>query len=228
MVLKAILFDLDNTLIDFMKFKRETARAAARAMAAKGLPDTQANIYRKIFETYDRYGIEYQKTFYRVIKPYGLEVGQAERVQQAAIIAYLKRKFSVLRPYPSVKPVLRALGKRFRLGIVTDAPRNKAWQRLFLCGLDDMFEFVVTADDAGKKKPHRAPFELALKKLGVRPSEVLFVGDNPGRDMKGAKRMGMKTCLAEYGVEKKMGKTTSDYRIRKLNDLPCLIEKQKL
>ena len=223
MALKAILFDLDNTLIDFMKFKRETARAAARAMAAKGLPDTQESIYRKIFETYDRYGIEYQKTFYRVIKPYGLEVGQAERVQQAAIIAYLKRKFSVLRPYPSVKPVLRALGKRFRLGIVTDAPRNKAWQRLVLCGLDSMFEFVVTADDAGKKKPHRAPFELALKKLGVGPSEVLFVGDRADRDMVGAKKMGMKTCLAGYGVGKGTKSIKQKNKIENFKNLPDVL-----
>lgn len=225
MGVKAILFDLDNTLIDFMRFKRETARAAARAMVGKGLPDTEKNAYGKIFEAYDRYGIEYQKTFYRVIRPFNLEVGKAEKIQQAGIIAYLKRKFEVLRPYPSVKPALKRLGRRFRLGIVTDAPRNKAWQRLVLCGLDDVFEFVITPDDAGKKKPHQAPFRMALEKLGMRPEEVLFVGDNPGRDMEGAKRAGMKTCLAEYGMGKRwpMGKARPDYRIGKFGELEKVV-----
>ncbi|MEW5996042.1 MAG: HAD-IA family hydrolase [Candidatus Micrarchaeota archaeon] len=253
-MLKAILFDLDNTLIDFMRFKRETAKAAAKAMVEKGLPDTVPNVYRKIFQTYDRYGIEYQKTFYRVVKSYRnrkLETGNREHIQQAAIIAYLKRKFSVLRSYPSVKPVLEKLGKRFRLGIVTDAPRNKAWQRLVLCGLDGMFEFVVTADDAGKKKPHRAPFRMALERVNVEPSEVLFVGDNPGRDMEGAKRMGMKTCLAEYGLagrgkrgtgnwmaetrkvsasyreaiqKRKTGRARPDYRIRGFGELDRILK----
>lgn len=222
---KAILFDLDNTLIDFMRFKKETAKAAAREMKRKGLPDTEANIYRAIFKAYDRYGIEYQKTFYKVVKNYKLEVGQAERIQQAAIVAYLERKFEVLRPYPSVKPALKRLKKRFRLGIVTDAPRNKAWQRLVLTGLDGMFEFVVTPDDSGRKKPHKAPFRMALEKLGLEPKEVLFVGDNPGRDMEGAKRMGMGACLAEYGMGKrwKIGKARPDYRIRKFGDLEKVI-----
>lgn len=225
-MIKAILFDLDNTLIDFMRFKTETAKAAAKAMKEKGLPDTEANIYRRIFLAYDRYGIEYQKTFYQVVKSYRnreLDAGNRERIQQAAIIAYLKRKFSVLRPYPSVKPVLRGLGRRFRLGVVTDAPRNKAWQRLVLCGLDGIFEFVVTADDTGKKKPHRAPFELALSRLGVGPSEVLFVGDNPGRDMAGAKRMGMRTCLAAYGLTGGKGKVRPDYEIRRFGEIKRIV-----
>jgi len=215
MSLKAILFDLDNTLIDFMYFKKETAKAAAKAMVQKGLPATESKIYKRIFEIYDEYGIEYQKTFYQVIKPYNLEVGRAERIQQAAIVAYLKRKFEVLRTYPSVKPILKKLKKKYTLAIVTDAPRNKAWQRLVICGMDDIFEVVVTTDDAGQKKPHRAPFEMALKKLKIKPSEALFVGDNVDRDMLGAKALGMKTCLAEYGAERtKARKAKTDYKIR--------------
>ncbi len=220
MAIKAILFDLDNTLIDFMKFKRETARASAKAMVKKGLPATEKKIYNRIFRIYDEYGIEYQKTFYQVIKPYNLEVGEAERIQQAAITAYLKKKFRVLRPYPSVKPVLRKLKRRYMLGIVTDAPRNKAWQRLVICGLDDMFDAVVTIDDAGRKKPHRAPFEMALKRLKIKPSEALFVGDNADRDMTGARTLGMRTCLAWYGVVKgKTGKMKVDYVINSFRDI---------
>jgi len=220
MPLKAILFDLDNTLIDFMYFKKETAKAAAKAMVKKGLPATESKIYKRIFEIYDEYGIEYQKTFYQVIKPYNLEVGKAERIQQAAIIAYLKRKFEVLRTYPSVKPILKKLKKKYKLAIVTDAPRNKAWQRLVLSGLDDIFDVVVTTDDAGQKKPHRAPFEMALKKLKIKSSEALFVGDNVDRDMLGAKQLGMKTCLAEYGVERKITKKIKvDYKIKNFKEI---------
>ena len=220
MSLKAILFDLDNTLIDFMHFKKETAKAAAKAMVQKGLPATESKIYKRIFEIYDEYGIEYQKTFYQVIQPYNLEVGKAERIQQAAIITYLKRKFEVLRTYPSVIPILKRLKKKYKLAIVTDAPRNKAWQRLVLCGLDDIFAVVVTTDDAGQKKPHRAPFEMALKKLKIKPSEALFIGDNVDRDMLGAKQLGMKTCLAEYGVERKITKKVKiDYKLKKFRDI---------
>ena len=46
---KAVLFDLDNTLLDFLTFKKETAKSASKAMKAHGLPDTEENICKKNF-----------------------------------------------------------------------------------------------------------------------------------------------------------------------------------
>jgi putative hydrolase of the HAD superfamily len=217
-MLSAILFDLDNTLINFLNFKVETAKAAARAMVEHGLPLTEIEAYGKIFSIYDEKGIEYQKTFHDVVEPFNLEINLAERIQQVGIAAYLQKKFEVLRPYPLVRPTLAQL-KRYKLGVVTDAPRNKAWQRLVLTGLDDEFEIVITKDDTMKEKPHPSPFNLALEKLNVAPSACLFVGDNPDRDIKGATGLGMKTCLAKYGLWNRKGQTKADFEIEKFEDL---------
>ena len=222
-MLRAILFDLDNTLLDFLTFKRETARAAARAMVENGMPATEKEVYDRIFAIYDEKGIEYQKTFYGVVKPFSLGINNAEKIQQAGIVAYLKRKFEVLKPYPEVKPTLAKLRENgLKLGVVSDAPRNKAWQRLVLTGLQDEFEVVVTHSDTLELKPHPSPFRLALEKLGMKSDEVLFVGDNPARDIKGAKAIGMKTCLAKYGQVFK-GETKADYEIERVEGLADLI-----
>lgn len=219
LVLKAIILDLDNTLLDFMQFKTETAKAAAKAMVENGLPATEKEIYEKIFAVYQEKGIEYQKTFYEVIKPYNLEINKAEQIQQAGIVAYLKRKFEVLKPYSEVKPTLEKLRKKgLKLGIVTDAPRNKAWQRLIMAGLENEFDFVITYNDTMEFKPHPSPFKLALEKLKCEPSEVLFVGDHPGKDVKGAKAVGMKTALAEYG-QQFHSEDKSDYKIKKFEEI---------
>ena len=219
MNVKAILFDLDNTLIDFLTFKKETAKAAASVMVKQGLPITEIQAYGKIFSVYDEKGIEYQKTFYDVIRPFNLEINRAERIQQAAILAYLKKKFEVLRPYPLVKPTLANLRKRYELGIVTDAPRNKTWQRLVLTGLEDEFDFVITHDDTLEKKPHSSPFYLALQKLNLLAPACLFVGDNPERDIKGAKELGMRTCWARYGSMRKSTEAESDFVIDRFEEL---------
>lgn len=218
-MLKAVLFDLDNTLIDFMSFKIETAKAAAKAMVANGLPADERTVYDKIFMVYERKGIEYQKTFYEVVKDYGLEVNLAEKIQQAGITAYLRTKFESLKPYPDVKPTLRKLKEKgLKIGIVTDAPRNKAWQRLVIVGLQDEFDFVITHDDTKEFKPHPLPFKLALEKLKIPAGEVLFVGDHPGKDIKGAGKMGMKTCLAEYG--KHIGEyEKTDYSVKSFKQI---------
>ncbi len=222
---KAVLFDLDNTLLDFWSFKQKAAKAAARAMVRKGLPEREGRVYRRIFEVYDEYGVEYQKAFYQVIHPYRLEVGQAERIQQAAIVAYQKSKFNSLKPYPGVASTLGKLKKRAQIGIVTDAPRNKAWMRLVLSRLDRLFETVVTTDDTKVKKPHRAPFEAALRKLSVDAKDALFVGDNNDRDMLGAKKLGMKVCLAKYGEKfKRNEKVKLDYEIKDFRELLEIVE----
>lgn len=222
---KAILFDLDNTLLDFLTFKKETAKAAAKAMVKQGLPATEIEIYEKIFSIYDEKGIEYQKTFYDILKPFNLEINLAEKIQQAAITAYLQKKFEVLRPYPMVKPTLKKLReKKLKLGIVTDAPRNKAWQRLVITELENEFDLVITHDDTMLKKPHPSSFYLAVQKLSLRPQDCLFVGDNPSRDIKGAKAVGMKTCLAKYGLWYGDNEPKADYEIEKFEDLIKVIE----
>ncbi|MEM3422277.1 MAG: TIGR02253 family HAD-type hydrolase [Candidatus Bilamarchaeaceae archaeon] len=226
MPIKAILFDLDNTLIDFLTFKKESAKAAAKAMVAQGLPASEIETYSKIFTVYDEKGIEYQKTFADVVKQYNLEINLAEKIQQAAIIAYLKKKFEILRPYPLVKFTLQALREKgFLLGIVTDAPRNKAWQRLVLTGLENEFEVVITKNDTNEEKPAVSAFLLAAKKLGLTPSSCLFVGDNPAKDIKGAKEAGMITCLAKYGVWNRDSDVKADYEINQFEELIKIIEK---
>lgn len=234
-MIRAIAFDLDNSLIDFRLFKEATAHAAVKAMVKHGLKANPKNVYKQIFAIYDKVGIEHQKTFRDVLLQYKLTPNQFERVQQAAIQAYLKTKFTALKAYPGVRSTLLKLKKKGNIiGIVSDAPRNKAWQRLVLTGLDDLFDFVITHHDTGVHKPDPKPFQLFLKeanslaktrgKSRIKPEEVLFVGDNPERDIKGAKNAGFKTALAVYGwVLEKDSKEKPDFYIQNVQKLQALL-----
>lgn len=223
-MLKAILFDLDNTLLDFSGFKRESALAAAKAIRKTGVALTEKELYARIFKVYDEKGIEYQRTFGDVL--YGLELTQheLERARQAAVIAYTKKKYECLKLRPKVIQVLSSLKRKYKLSIVTDAPREKAWQRLILAGLDGFFYPVVTYNDTLEHKPSLKPFELALHLLKVKPDEVLFVGDNPERDIIGAKKAGLNTCLAKYGcLEYSEETNVADYTIERFEDIMKVI-----
>jgi len=224
-MLKAILFDLDDTLLDFSGFKRETAHAAAKAMKKAGIPLSEKELYERIFKIYEERGIEYQRTFGDVLYDLKLTQHELERARQAAVIAYTKKKYECIKPRPKVIQVLTSLKRKYKLGIVTDAPREKAWQRLVLAGLDGFFYPVVTFNDTQEHKPSLKPFELALFLLKVKPDEVLFVGDFPERDIIGAKKAGLHTCLAKYGcIDYKEEMDVADYTIERFEGLEKIVK----
>ncbi len=130
-----------------------------------------------------------------------------------------------MQAYPGVKTTLKTLKKRgYKIGIVTDAPRLKAYIRLDLIGITDLFDVIVTAEDVGRRKPSRLPFKAALKELGVSPSEAMHVGDWPERDILGAKRMGMVSCFAKYGSNNIGKKVWARHCIQKFEDLLGILE----
>lgn len=215
-MIKAVLFDLDNTLIDFMKMKKTCIEAASSAMADSGLKMSKEEVEKELYKVYDKYGIEYERVFQKFLKT----KGQIDyKILASAIIAYRKVKASFLEPYPGVeKTLLKLREKGLKLGIVTDAPKLNAWMRLVSLGITDFFDVVVCS---GKnKKPNSLPFRKALKTLKVRAEEAMMVGDWPERDVLGAKKVGMKTCFAKYGYTKnKKVKSGADYEIEKVEDL---------
>ena len=192
MSIKAVLFDLDQTLINFIKMKIEACRSAIKAMIKAGLKIEERTGLKKLMETYFRLGIESDVAFTKFLEEQTGEVNN--KILKAAIDAYLKRKPDFLKPYPYVLETLKMLkSKNLNLGIITDARRRKAVQRLDAMDITHFFDIIITFDDTEEKKPSKSPFKLAMKKLNLYPEEILFVGDSMVKDIVPAKKLGMKT-----------------------------------
>ncbi len=216
---KAVLFDLDNTLIDFMKMKRSCSESAVSAMVNAGLETTEKKALEILFEMYEEHGMENQSIFEKFLKQVSGKVDP--KILASGIVAYRRVKSGHLVPYPHVQHTLIKLKEKgIKLGIVTDAPRKQAWLRLAELNLTEFFDVVVTLEDTGRLKPSKMPFKQAINHLFLKPEEILFVGDNPRRDIAGAKKVGMKTALAEYGLLAKSKKTVkSDFYLKDISDL---------
>lgn len=206
MQIQAVLFDLDNTLIDFLRMKRMASDAAARAMVAAGADfGFQADEAGDILFGEYLEDIEGDQVFERFLRKHhrqrlSLSQHAIDRITAAAVNAYLHAKQLHLDPYPGVRRTLLRLARSgVSMGVLTDAPRFKAYQRLDAAGLVDFFDFVLTHTDHGELKPAERPFREALDLLGLPPQAVLMVGDWPDRDMEGARRVGMPTAWAKYG-----------------------------
>jgi putative hydrolase of the HAD superfamily len=194
----AVIFDLDNTLTDFMRAKEQSIRAAALAMVDAGLPMSAADATAGIFAIYKERGIENQRVFNIFLEE---SMGRVEdRILAAAVVAYRRARDGALVPYPHAKLVLnRLLKEGYHLAVVSDAPRFEAWLRLVYLGLHHTFDLVLTFDDTGHHKPDPAPFRMALEKLGVPAERALVIGDWKERDILGGNNAGLHTVYARYG-----------------------------
>ena len=221
MAVKAIVFDLDNTLIDFMRMKRKASEAAISAMIKAGVKIDKERAEEILNRLFKKYGMEYQKIFDELLKEI---TGQVDlRILAAAVVAYRRVKGDLLEPYPNVIPVLTKLKKKVTtLGVVSDAPKFQAWTRLYEMKLDKFFDFVVAWEDTNNLKSSGLPFQKVLEKLKMKPEEILVVGDRLSRDILPAKNLGMKTVLARYGmVIKEEGQ--ADYEINDISELLKLV-----
>ena len=197
-MIKAIIFDLDNTLLDFMNMKKMAITAAVDGMVEAGLDVVPSEAYNKIVYIYESGGWENQEILNDFLKEISGQVDY--KFLAAGIVAYRRARDAALALYPGVQKTLIKLSKMgLKLAIVSDAPRREAWLRICYLNLHNFFDLVLTFDDIGKRKPSPKGFEMALKNFNLSPEEVLMVGDWPERDMEGAKRLGIKTIFAKYG-----------------------------
>jgi putative hydrolase of the HAD superfamily len=224
-MIKAVVFDFDNTLMDFMRMKKAAVESAVDAMIDAGLPLKKADMIEKVYKVYTAEGIEDQQIFDKVLSK---EFGKVDyKILAAGIIGYRRAKEGTLALYPHVQLTLTGLVRMgLKMAVVSDAPRLPVWLRICGLGLQHYFDAVITTDDTGFKKPHSAPFLKALEKLGVNPAEAIMIGDWAERDMVGAKKVGLVTVFARYGDTQNTQQSGADYEIDDISQLLDIVKKQ--
>jgi HAD superfamily hydrolase (TIGR02253 family) len=223
-MIKGVIFDFDNTLMDFMKMKRAAVDAAVEAMIDAGLTYQKQEMLDKIYKIYWEEGIEDQQIFDKVLTK---EFGKIDyKILASGIIGYRRAKDGTLALYPHVQLTLTELARRgIKMAVVSDAPRLPVWLRICGLGLQHYFDAVVTFDDTGVRKPDPKPFATALEKLKLKPEEAIMIGDWAERDMVGAKKVGLTTVFARYGDIQNQQNVVADHKIDDIKDLLDIIPK---
>jgi putative hydrolase of the HAD superfamily len=223
-MIKATIFDLDNTLVDFMAMKEAAVEAAALAMIDAGLKMHKKDVKEEIYDIYEEEGIEDQRVFDKFLLR---KMGAIDyRIHAAGIIGYRRAREAALVLYPHAQLVLVELMKRgIKLAVVSDAPRLQAWLRLCQLNLHHIFDIVITFEDTNKKKPAPEPFRLALQKLGVEAQCAIMVGDWAERDIYGAKLLKMKTVFARYGDRFGTEHSGADYEVEDIIQLLDIVDR---
>ncbi|MHB0878293.1 MAG: HAD family hydrolase [Anaerolineae bacterium] len=121
------------------------------------------------------------------------------------------RNIAVATIKPGARELLDRLAGRCYLGVITDSFRTIQRAKMQRLGLDRYFQAIHVSEEAGVCKPFAGIFEQALAQAGVAPGEAVMVGDNPNADIRGALGVGMHAIHLVNGTP---GPSTPDGAIR--------------
>ena len=234
-MIRAIFFDLDDTLENWWVAKTAIRDKFCRFVAKKyGL--SMEGFFRMFVKVeYEIVGKSLNPMVYdrkvwlkQALKRFGMETGKRELESLDKL--YWKIAFSRIKIYPDTIATLKKLGKYKKI-IITDSDgdphdeiKNK---KIRILGIRKYFDLIVTSNETGKNKPDKGMWRFALKKLKLKPSECIMVGDKPEMDLKPTKEMGFATVWmrkGDWASRRKQKKFKYvDYEITKISDLLRLL-----
>jgi len=239
--IKAVLFDLGETLLDFGKIKtgrlfRQGARLSYDFLKSCGQPvgNFQYYCWRNLIALRIRHLLSniMRKDFnsLALIRGKGTKKGIHLDKQQWQHFAWLwyEPLSSVAKAEPKIKETLAALkNSGLKLGIVSNTfvNRSSLEKHLEQEGILDFFTVRVYSYEFNFRKPDVRIFKIAAERIGEAVENILYVGDRIDKDIRPAISSGMKTVLktAYTNAGKKIPKGT--WKINQLSELPALITK---
>ena len=187
LMIKAVVFDLDGTLVDS---REDLANAVNFALRSTGQPEqTEAEIIPHV-------GNGMRVLLSEVFGPVPDETLNAGIA--AFVDHYEKHCLDHTTLYSGVKESLETLSRSARLAVVTNKPVRFTNKILTGLGILDRLSAVVGGDSLPERKPHPAPVLKALDELGASPIAALMVGDGV-QDIVAGQAAGLHTCVARYG-----------------------------
>lgn len=179
-----VLFDLDGTLVDTVPLIVESYRVAFRDVLG-----------REIDEAWVRPFVG--RTLDDVFAELGLPVDQMLTAYRGFNLAHLEE---LQRDYPGIPELLDALRSAGAvLGVVTSKSRPTAARSLAASGLTERISLVTAQLDTERHKPHPDPLRHALRALGRRPDEAVYVGDSVW-DLQAARAAGLGAVGVTWGA----------------------------
>ncbi|MDO5793342.1 MAG: HAD-IA family hydrolase [Turicibacter sp.] len=188
-MIKAVVFDLDDTLISEYEYIRSGFKVVAKVLSEK-YKLSQEDVFLQLMNLFQE---SPKNVFNRILDFYHIDY-TTEEIKE--LIAVYRHHLPNISLYEDAKFILNELSeKSLKLGIITDGYQVTQRNKLLSLGIDAYFDAIIVTDELGREfwKPHARPYELIKAQLDVEFNEMIYIGDNVSKDFVTAKKLGIKT-----------------------------------
>lgn len=186
--IKAIIFDLDNTLLD----RTSTFLAFAHSFAARYFEhlDSHQEIIALIVEL-DEDGYKDKRILFQELLE---QLSWLNKPDHEELMIFYKEEYvksAVLMD--GALEVINQFRNRYKIALITNGRNTIQYGKIDRLGIREQFHSIIVSEEAGCKKPDSRIFNSMLTQLDVSPEQCIYVGDHPVNDIEGASQVGMST-----------------------------------
>ncbi len=194
-MIKAILFDLDGTLLN----REASVQAFIRDQyerKIKVLGSVEKDQYCMRFIELDNNGYTWKdQVYHQIVHEYRLDISSEELLDD--YIDFFQNHCVAFEGMVELINGLKQSG--YLLGLVSNGRTHFQLKNVRALGIEERFDTILISEEEGVKKPDSQIFLRALNRLNVSSYEAVYVGDHPVNDIKGAKNVGLRTIWKKNG-----------------------------
>ena len=201
--LKAIFFDIDGTLFSTQEFAGRARQASIEAMINAGVRMEPKELHDELQEIIREFSSNYEHHFDKLLMRIPRRVYKGlnpAMIVASGVVAYHETKFRHLEPFEDAYEVLRRLAMTDLVrGIITEGLEIKQSEKLIRLRIAPFLtpSAIFISHQLGISKPNVKLYQRACGDLNLKPSECMYVGDNPTTDIDPPNRIGMITVRVQ-------------------------------
>jgi len=215
---KAILFDLDGTLLN----REATLIAFCNAQHERfALPVEKQTYINRVVEL-DKNGYVRKEIVYAEMAK---EFDFSEEIEHSLFDDYMQHFHEYCVPFNGLIETLQNLKQQqLKLGLITNGRHDGQNESIKALSIEEFFDVVLISESEGVAKPDAAIFERALQRLDVKAKDACYVGDHPTNDIEAANKVGLMTIWKKNELYKN---EHADHIIETLPDILAIIERNE-